>query len=426
MKIKIQLAIISIYILAFSNVLLDLMSLRELLGSYILLGVDLIVLYIGLSGMHKSKFNLIFFIALILLGFANFLSNDYSFITFLNGMREIVLVVLLFSFYESIRGIRSRVFMRKCMDRFILIFLVTQLPVTIFQFIEYGASDQVGGTLGNGNTGILTLLIIPMVYSRIKKNLRIKGAKAYYNLIFLLPLFINETKISFVLIPIMFFCLLRFRKIETVFMGIVLGIGLFSIMSYVYSDNGTSTRKSSGTAATIFSENNLDKILLSNVEEGEDIPRFTKIYMAMNLLNKNTIDFLIGEQIGAFKGGTTLSLSKFASQYNWMLLGSKPYIFFLLISGGWLMLVLMIFFFINKLFMMKHRAKDMKLIVLLASLFILILFYNDAFRNPLFCFIYIYFVMIAKELPISPYFKRNFRSNNGLKPFSKRAQVRTL
>src|SRR5690606_35202734 len=131
-------------------------------------------------------------------------------------------------------------------------------------------------------------------------------------------------------------------------------------------------------------------------EQGADIPRLTKIILANNLLNKNSTDLFLGREIGAFKGGTTLRASSFAIEYNWLLLGSRPYIFFLLISGGWLLLLLMVCYFSYKLYGDNKTNQDIHFTFLLTILFITILFYNDAPRNQLFSYLFIYFILKAK------------------------------
>lgn len=393
MRQKIKLCIISIYILAFSPFLLDLLSLKSSLGSYILLGADVIVFYLGITNVLKNKFNLFVLLGIVLIGVLNYLSNDYELLVFVNGMRELLVFVLIFSFYESISNPRYQLLIQKKINKFITIFLVAQLPVTFFQFIQYGAGDQVGGTLGVGNSGVLTLTTILMVYLRIKQQRPIIGLKAYYNVIFLVPLFLNETKISFILIPVMFLCLANIKKASTIVVSLFAGLFLFLLLNSLYSDQG---QVKENPFEEMFNEEYLEMYLLSEVDLGSDIPRFTKIAMASNLISRNINSFLFGMEVGAFKGGTTISLSKFATQYKWFLLGSKPYLFFLLISGGWLLLLITIFYFYRKLFYQRGRYIDKYYLILITTILLVIFFYNDSLRNPYFCYLFIYFVIVAK------------------------------
>ena len=394
MKFQIKLVIISIYFLAFSNLILDFLGLREAIGSYLMLGVDIIVFYVGLVNLKKNKVNLFFILAAISICSINYLFHDYDVLTFVNGLREILLVFLVFSFYESLTFSKHIILMEKYIQKFIFIFLIIQIPVTLYQFVIFGAGDQVGGTMGNGNSGVLTLTTILMVYVRIKYLRTTIGIKAYYNALFLLPLFVNETKISFILIPLMFLCLSNIKKISTIIPSLLGGLLIFLLLNSLYTNQG---RKSENPFSEMFNSDFLENYLFKDdIPEGSDIPRFTKIFISISFLNRDPIDFLFGKEVGAFKGGTTLSRSNFATQYNWLLLGSRPYIFFLLITGGWLLLSLTISFFAYKFWATRGKHWDGQFILLVIAFLIIVLFYNDAYRNQFFCYMYVYFVMLAK------------------------------
>lgn len=392
MKLKILIATISIYILAFSGFILELMGGLGNVNSLILLAVDGGILLLGLSGIEKSRFNLIIFLLLLSLSFLNFIFHTYSVLTYINGLREILMVIFIFSFYESISKDIHKKKMKKHIERFILIFLILQIPATIYQYVVYGASDEVGGTMGYGYSGILTLLVICMVFYRIKQGLPRQGALAFYNLVFLIPIFLNETKISFLLIPLLFLCLTNIKKIRTILLSGMGAMMVFLILNSLYSNMG---RTVDNPFSAMFNRDFLEYYLMSDVAMGADVPRITKIIAAIGLIHENVKDALLGIEVGAFKGGTTIQPSAFAQQYDWLLLGSRPYIFFLLISGGWTMLGITIGLFIKKLFFSNREGSSSQFILLLLIMFGMILFYNDAFRSPLFCYLYCYFVTYA-------------------------------
>jgi len=392
MNFKIFIAIFSMYLLAFSGFLLELIDGLGSINSFIFLIADGGILFLGLSGIRKNPFNLVIFLLLLLLSFGNFLLHEYSILTYINGLREILMVVLVFSFYESISTDIHKEKMRKYIDQFILIFLILQIPVTIYQYVLYGAGDDVGGTMGYGYSGILTLLIICMVFYRIFWGFTRQGSLALYNIIFLIPIFLNETKISFLLIPLMFLCLTNIKNIKTVFWSGVGAILIFLVLNNLYSNMG---RTVDNPFNAMFNQDFLEYYLMSDVEVGADVPRFTKIIAAIGLISQNIRDSLLGIEIGAFKGGTTIQPSFFAQQYDWLLLGSRPYIFFLLISGGWTLLIITLYFFFKKLFWDRKEGSSIQFTLLLSVMFGMILFYNDAFRSPLFSYIYCYFATFA-------------------------------
>lgn len=392
MKIKILIAVFSLYLLAFSGFMLELTGGLGSVNSFIFLIADGGVFFLGLSGIRKNRFNLFFFLLLLFISFINYILHEYSFLTYINGLREILMVILVFSFYESIDKDIYKEKLQKHIERFMLLFLILQIPVAIYQYVLYGAGDDVGGTMGYGYSGILTLAIICMVFYRIKTGLTRQGILVFYNIIFLIPVFLNETKISFLLIPLMFLCLTNIKKIKTVFWSGAGAVTIFMVLNSLYSNMG---RTVDNPFSAMFNQDFLEYYLMSDVAMGADVPRFTKIIAAIGLISQNVWDSLVGIEIGAFKGGTTIQPSLFAQQYDWLLLGSRPYIFFLLISGGWTMLVIMLYIFSKKLFFVRKFGNSFQFTLLLSVMFGMILFYNDAYRSLLFCYIYCYFVTFA-------------------------------
>ncbi|RYY15999.1 MAG: hypothetical protein EOO04_27700, partial [Chitinophagaceae bacterium] len=286
MKAKLNTAITLLYIAAFANFTLELIGLDKELSSFLTLLLDLGICYVGFSSIGKSKFNISFMLLVVLLSLFNFLAHDYSIISYLNGLRELLMIFVMFSFYEGIANTPWAAKFKFGIDKFIKVFLIAQFPIVMYQFFLYGASDKVGGSLGAGNSGVLTLLTIPMVFMLIKERRAKVGMKAYYNALYLIPIFLNETKISFLLIPIMFLCLTDFKKrMGTILLSLGFGAVVFMALNTLYSDQG---QTSENPIKEMFNGEFLEFYLLSDVDEGVDVPRFTKIITAVNLLNENT------------------------------------------------------------------------------------------------------------------------------------------
>ena len=131
-------------------------------------------------------------------------------VTHLNGLREPLVLLTALAITTSVFHSPSRLRFIKQMNRFLLIFLIVQIPVSIYQFIQYGAGDQVGGTFSDGGSGMISQIIfIAVYYFLLARSGRFDGIgfslfKSIPLLILLIPVFINETKISFILIAIMF------------------------------------------------------------------------------------------------------------------------------------------------------------------------------------------------------------------------------
>jgi hypothetical protein len=145
-----------------------------------------------------------------------------------------------------------------------------------------------------------------------------------------------------------------------------------------------------------FSSNFLEEYLTSSDPTLEDIPRFTKIALGTSYLLDNN-KFIIGQEIGAFKGGTTADLSTFGFKYEWLLVGSKPYLFYLLITGGVILCLLIVILFSYEIVNINSSGNNFAAIKkFLFICFLLILFYNDSFRNNCFLILFVYLVNYPK------------------------------
>lgn len=397
---KINTFLFLIYLLAFSPFLLNITGLdeNEALFSVILLLVDLGLLLIGTSSLVKKTFNLKILIIVIVILFFTYVSHDYSLISHINGIREMIDIFLVFSFYEEVAGSPYKKLLDKKIQKFMKIFLAAQIPISLYQFILYGAGDSVGGSLGRGNSGILTFVVILMVYYTIKNGYSRLGWKVYLNTIFLVPLFVNETKISFILIPLMFLLLGKTKKLSTIFVSLMGAVAFFFLLNILYSDQG---RKVQNPFERIFNEDYLDQYLLGAENSGKkniqiDVPRFTKVILAIQLTGKNASEALFGIQCGAFKGGKVVEKSTFSKNYFWLLLGSRPYLFYLLITGGWCLVLTMLIFFHRKIFRGFELSADKRLAYLCGIFLFIIFLYNDSPRSQFFIIMFAYFLIYSK------------------------------
>ncbi|UKJ07072.1 hypothetical protein [Solitalea lacus] len=368
----------------------DILGIQE--NSFIVdLLLDAILIYLGISAFNKNtnhqKILSLLVIAFSILGFAY---NSTDIITYLNGLRELLIIPAVILFLEAVKKSPLVLFFFKEVKRFIFFFLALQIPCALYQFSQYGASDKVGGSLGAYSSGILTLTIFISLFFLTLFNSTFYTKSRFKALlpltVFLLPVVLNETKITFIIIPIFILCVIQvknFRSIISISIGCLILIGA---VSSLYSDG---TKKINNPIKEIFNKDFLEKYLTNEVEKGEDVPRFTKIAFASKLISEDSGNFLLGMEYGAFKGGTFLKTSPFAQKYNWLLLGSRPYIFYLLITGG-LLLSLLILYQINKV--LYAQFLNIKLnnfqTLFLRFIIIIIMLYNDAFRDRFFISIF--------------------------------------
>ncbi|MDA3787715.1 MAG: hypothetical protein PF503_04405, partial [Desulfobacula sp.] len=188
----------------------------------------------------KYSILLVLYLAHIAIGL---LLNDVTGWTMLAGLRiytkfiPIFLIPLIYPFTE-------RAFKNLILWIFILSML--QLPVVLWQrFIQFATSlsgDPMGGTLGASSSGVLAIYLISIIaclisfYFKEEISLRvflISTAAAF------IPITLNETKISFILLPIAFIIPAFFLKgkRETIFrvmLVMLLMVSSFFILKSVY------------------------------------------------------------------------------------------------------------------------------------------------------------------------------------------------
>lgn len=409
MKSKIIAFFFILAVASFKGVLIEYVPPVKLVDTYLLLLSDIFITVLGLSALPKApKAHIWGLIFLLFVSSVNFLNGPMSnFLMHVNGLREITNLYFLFIFFYSLFFSGYQYYFNHLFKYFAYIFLFSQIPVSIIQFLKYGASDDVGGTLGAGNSGILTLSIFILVYYLIENRshhtpdfskFKYLASKIY----FFIPVLLNETKITFLLIPIFVISLVNFKKVRSLLVAVILAGALFFLFGDLFTGYGS---KSYGTSAKdpiaeIFNKDYLEEYLSGQVRGGEiDVPRFTKLVLGIKLLTREDINLLFGQEYGAFKGGTTLGLTSFAAKYLWLLQGSRPYLFYVLITGG-ISLILLIFFLFIKVIMDKpyHEFENFSngLLLFLSSIFIIVLFYNDAFRGVFFILIFVYVLFFGK------------------------------
>ena len=85
------------------------------------------------------------------------------------------------------------------------------------QFIRYGANDHGGGTMGEGASGMVSMMIYLVSFFLITRNWDSSdyfgSLRRNWKYIFLLyPSFLNETKVSFILLAAYFVLLLKYDR----------------------------------------------------------------------------------------------------------------------------------------------------------------------------------------------------------------------
>jgi hypothetical protein len=175
-----------------------------------------------------------------------------------------------------------------------------------------------------------------------------KANKKYIFLLF--PVFLNETKISFIYIIIYFVLLYRYKVqnigklilVSPIFIAAILG--MYNVYAYV-TDVGDKNVFSAEYLNAYLVGNDIDEIItysqMAADDEYEedylwfiDMPRFLKIFLIPETLSKTNGGMILGAGLGQFKGGSTLEKTRFSTENKWVLNGSIFMIYIYMIQLG--------------------------------------------------------------------------------------------
>lgn len=387
----------------------------------ILLVCDCLMVILGVITLHKRSDVVIFFSFLLITVLSTIILNHLSTTDFFNGSRDFIglfLTVPVFRWF--FRHSRSAEFV-KSFDKQLFVWMVLQAICSPIQFALHGAGDFVGGTMGDGSSGMLSMLLYLTSYYFVSKNwdeekTAWQNIKANWIYIFLLfPSMINETKASFIYITIYVFLLMRYDRNFVLRALYIFPIFIISIVLVcnIYADI------TNQDADEVFSIEYLNTYLWSGeesidntvdialkVQDGfydmsetgvwvEDIPRFAKIFLVWPILDECPGGIWLGAGVGQFKGGRMMEKTEFASKNQWLLNGTKVWLFFLLVELGLFGVLWFCGTMINVLFQGKthgHWAKRLRTFLLLDT--ILIFLYDSSFRSLNFCIVFFFLVMI--------------------------------
>ena len=311
-----------------------------------------------------------------------------------NGIRQPLVflsaLVLAYDFFNS-RYVEGYV---RVFTWFLVAFVLLQTPLSAWQFSMYGAGDWVGGTYGKtGGSGYITQLVFLIAFFLIVRfgsqedGTSFRLTKILLFSLFLAPIAFNETKIAFVFLALYLVMLLVSRKnVFRMGIGIAIGVGLFFLLSSLYSRNVGSTEE-------LFDLKFIERYLVYDPRQNVDIPRFQKIILMFGVLAKDFFSIVVGLGYGLFGGMNILGSSRFARTL-WYFNGTRPLLNTVWIQGGLLATVLYAasaFGFLRERFIYRSNMRRFKWF--LAALVLSIWFYNDALLDRNFSVIVTFMMM---------------------------------
>jgi hypothetical protein len=378
-----------------------LMPSTEVFFRTVRLGVDALVIGTALLVVWRNRFSLgvklfLLFILCILLTIV-YTYQRYTMGEQLNGARESLYffasLVLAYDLYESsVRQAFIRVFTAS-----MLIFAILQIPSSFVQFLQWGAGDPVGGTYGvKGGSGYVTQIAFLVCfylivrYASMEEGESFRITKTMPFFLLLIPCAINETKLSFFLLPLLILLLVQSgRRLIRMLPFLVVGAGLMYLLYYYYAQTVENP-------LDVFNEDRLSQYLNSSeTRYGQDTPRFQRVIIMLNMMKGDIGSLLLGMGYGTIGGGSFATASRFSRSIYYLVLGSRNLLFRVWIQGGIAAVVIFaigMFGWMRAKVYQSHSVRQLRW--LLAFILLVIWAYNEAAIDrvfaPIACFMMVW------------------------------------
>jgi len=245
----------------------------------------------------KYNINILIFL-FILLGVISAILNKTSMVVLVCGLRSHFKYIPIF--LASMFYFDSEKLIKKSFLFWVLVGLIN-VPVAVIQFLVYHDFDAVGGLFSLGSSGILTiyqLFIVGYLFIIAENGILKRWKTIVLAMILLVPVFINQTKIVFFLLPLLFLYIYRNSIIKNSVKTIcvlLLVLVLFCSLMAAY------TRLVPGFYfSDMLSKDWLYKYLCTDsyyCNEGS-LNRLSAITFAIDNISKSPLHFLVGVGIG--------------------------------------------------------------------------------------------------------------------------------
>lgn len=336
-----------------------------------------------------------FFLFYTLWGYIN--NNDIMVIILqLRQYKYLFIFFYIFTFPHKLKD--------KKVSSFIWALLYLSIPFSIYQRLTSTLSngDEVVGLFGK--SGILSLVILAFVFSEVTYRIKNKKKVMGWYIITCFPMLINETKIIFILIPILAF--LSLVHLKRVNVSSILTLILFVPLT-IFIANKVYSSMYGKDMLEIFSKDYLENYFFYEAEIEGDMGRIAKVNLGYDYLKDNSqpINYWLGYGVGStFYGKSSGQMGVVVKQLGVtrVFRGTQPQLFRDLIDYGiiGLLLVCVLFIYLYIKIQTKSPMSYSKYLALnLLFLTIFSLTYQAILTNTLFMFITFFFVYSTLSLP---------------------------
>ena len=376
---------------------------------------DALAILLGIMSLRR-KWDLMIVASFVVLSFVSTcIVNGLGFVNWGNGSRVFIGTLFICPYFRYVwdDDNRHKFFIEK-IDKHLIVWLVIQAFCVVEQFIRYGAGDHVGGSMGNGFSPVVSFGIYMISFYLLRKRLDPDNVfqsirDNYWLVLLLFPTFLNETKISFILILMYFFLLFPINKsyIKRVLLiapavALLMGGALwvyietvgrsddmldpkFLIEEYLYSDLGPD-ELADGVDYAFEYEIDLP-----------DVPRFAKMAMIPYIFSQEGNQWLMGYGVGCFNGTFFVEPPKIAKNYEWFFIGTNPYLNHILLQLGILGIIWAVAFFwgVFKIKPFGNYKQNKNTVIFAVANIVICIFYADLMRTMSFSILYIFFCFTA-------------------------------
>lgn len=384
---------------------------------------DFVFLILGFLTVRKRGDLVVIGSFLAIAVLSTIILNGESWITLFNGCRDFFGVLMAIPvirwFYTHDRAPEFR----RTLEKMLRFWLWLQAFCITWQFLRYGANDHGGGSMGEGASGMVSMLIYLISFFLITRRWDyahyLRSLRENWVYIFLLyPTFLNETKVSFLMFAGYFLLLLRYDRqlVVKLFYIIPLTVVAFIGIGSLYF-SATQQDQDKVLSEEFFEEYlyglDLDFLVdvAQKVQDGVievdprdwwvvDIPRFAKFILVEPVLEETEGGLALGAGVGQFKGSSIIEATGFYNENQWLLQGSRPWLFFLFVQIG---IVGILWWFCTAFYQYivrgSRRPFSRQFQLFLWASISIILFYNDSFRELYFSLMIAFLIQSYRYVP---------------------------
>jgi hypothetical protein len=366
---------------------------------------DIVTLILGCLVVRKLGDLIVIASYVVLAIISTMLLNGESLLALFNGTRDflgLLFAVPLLRWFLTHE--RASEFKEKWIKT-LKVWLYLQAVCVTEQYIRYGAGDHGGGTMGLGASGMVSTMIYLVSFFIVtqnwdKDNYFKSLLKNWRYIVLLYPSFLNETKVSFIMLIAYFVLLVKFDRklLVRLVIAIPVGIGGFIGLGAIYlnvTHQDADHVLSQEYMEEYFYGIDLDDVIevALMVQDGTmeidpqnvwsvDIPRFAKLMLIMPELRESRGGVALGTGVGQFRGGSLVKETKFATYNHWLLLGSRPWSFFMITQLGFIGLLWWLCVMIYQTYTRRSkRPFAIRFQIMVTIFYGVVLFYNDSPRT---------------------------------------------